>query len=157
MARARADRMMNGISTSARPRGRFGLRGRIALLGALVLALAAGALGRVVQLDGWSAFASLGGAIVVAIGVVLVSIDRHVTRSLARLRLTVETMTRGDLSLRVDAIGTDAFGAIAGSLDEMNAGMSALVADIRSESTFVSQAGEALAAGTGEFAQRTER
>jgi methyl-accepting chemotaxis protein len=86
-----------------------------------------------------------------------VSLHRYLARSLKPLQASVRAMKDGDLSGRVDLKSGDEFGAIAASLDDMNANLSALVADIRSEATFVSQASESLAADTGELAQRTER
>ncbi|HEX7687843.1 MAG TPA: methyl-accepting chemotaxis protein, partial [Burkholderiaceae bacterium] len=76
---------------------------------------------------------------------------------LASLDDGIAAMRGGDLSARRVA-GDDAeFDGIARALEDMNARMSALVADIRSGATFVSQAGASLAAGTGDLARRTER
>ena len=150
--------MTHTFSAKAPMRGaRFSLRVRIASIGAPAFVLAIGAIVRVAQIDGFSTLVIVGAALALAIGAGLVALDRHVARSLACLQRAVDAMTHGDLSRSVELPAGDEFGAIAGALDAMNAGMSALVADIRSESTFVSQAGESLAAGTGELAQRTER
>jgi len=89
--------------------------------------------------------------------VLLARVHLQMSRSLARIQVSVDAMRDGDLSRRIELRGRDQFTAIAGALDDMNATMSGLVADIRSESTFVSQASEALAAGTGDLSQRTER
>ena len=133
------------------------VRRRIIVLAAACVALALCAGVRLVLLEGFSAVAiaciALG---VVAVGL-SVSLHRHLARSLSPLQASVRAMKDGDLSGRIGMTGDDEFGAIAASLDDMNANLSALVADIRSEATFVSQASESLAAGTGELAQRTER
>ena len=133
------------------------VRRRIVLLGVTCVALALCAGVRLVQLEG----ASVAAIVCVALGAVAaalsVSLHRYLARSLRPLQAGVRAMKDGDLSRRIDVGSRDEFGAIAASLDEMNANMSALVADIRSEATFVSQASESLAAGTSELAQRTER
>jgi len=133
------------------------VRRRIAVMGIVGVALALCAGVRLVQLEGLSAGAVvciLLGAAGAALGV---SLYRTLSRSLRPLQAGVLRMKDGDLSGRIDLEGRDEFRAIAASLDDMNANMSALVADIRSEATFVSQASESLAAGTGDLAQRTER
>ena len=133
------------------------VRLRIALLGAACAALALCASVRLVQLEGFSA-AAIACAVLGAVAAGLaVSLQRYLARSLRPLQASVRAMKDGDLSGRVALNGGGEFGVIAASLDDMNANLSALVADIRSEATFVSQAGESLAAGTGELAQRTER
>ena len=133
------------------------VRRRIALLGATCVALALCAGVRLVQLEGCSAAAIVCVALGAVAAALSVSLHRYLARSLQPLQAGVRAMKDGDLSRRIDADSRDEFGAIAASLDEMNANMSALVADIRSEATFVSQASESLAAGTSELAQRTER
>jgi methyl-accepting chemotaxis protein len=133
------------------------VRRRIAALGIVCVALSLCAGVRLVQLDGLSAGAVVCimlGAAGAALGA---SLYRTLSRSLRPLQAGVLAMKDGDLSGRIDLEGRDEFRAIAASLDDMNANMSALVADIRSEATFVSQASESLAAGTGDLAQRTER
>ena len=137
--------------------GGASVRLRVTLLGGVCALLALGAGARLVQLDGLSpltlACLALGA---VAIGL-SVSLQRHLAHALRPLQASVHAMKAGDLSRPIDAATGGEFGAIAASLDDMNANLSALVADIRSEATFVSQASESLAAGTTELAQRTER
>jgi len=133
------------------------VRRRIALLGIVCVALALCACVRLMQLQGLS----VAGIVCLVLGLAAValsaSLHRTLSRSLQPLQSGVLAMKDGDLSRHIDIDGHDEFRAIAQSLDDMNAHMSALVADIRSEATFVSQASESLAAGTGELAQRTER
>jgi methyl-accepting chemotaxis protein len=133
------------------------MRRRITLLGSVGLALASCAGVRLVQLEGFSIVALACIALGAANVALCVWLHRYLARSLQPLGASVRAMKDGDLSGRIDMKSTDEFGAIAASLDDMNANMSALVADIRSEATFVSQASESLAAGTSELAQRTER
>jgi len=136
---------------------RASVRRRIALLGSTCVALALCAGTRLAQLEGVSAMAIVCVVLGAAAALLALSLHRYLARSLAPLQASVRAMKDGDLS-RVIALGSrDEFGAIAASLDDMNANMSALVADIRSEATFVSQASESLASGTNELAQRTER
>ena len=137
--------------------GSGSVRRRIAALGfaCVVLALCAGV--RLVQLQGLSVVTIVCIALGVGAAALSASIYRTLARSLQPLQAGVRAMQDGDLSRHIAVAGRDEFGAIATSLDDMNANLSALVADIRSEATFVSQASEMLAAGTGELAQRTER
>jgi methyl-accepting chemotaxis protein len=133
------------------------VRRRIAVLGMACLALALCACVRLVQLEGMSTTAIVCFVLGVAAAALSLSLHRHLARSLQPLQASVRAMKDGDLSGRIDSKSRDEFGAIAASLDAMNANMSALVADIRSEATFVSQASGSLAAGTSDLAQRTER
>jgi methyl-accepting chemotaxis protein len=110
-----------------------------------------------VQVECFSAVALVCIVLGAAAAALSASLDRYLARSLQPLQASVRAMRDGDLSQRIDMKSGDEFGAIAKSLDDMNANLSALVADIRSEATFVSQASESLAAGTSELAQRTER
>ena len=133
------------------------VRRRITLLALACVALALCAGVRLLQVDGLSvvALACLAlGAVAVTLAL---SLQRQLTGSLRPLQASVHAMKSGDLSRPIGMAGGGEFGAIAASLDDMNANLSALVADIRSEATFVSQASESLAAGTSELAQRTER
>src|ERR1700712_731937 len=136
---------------------RASVRRRIALLGGACVVLALCACARLVQLEGFSAVAFVCVALGTTAAALSMSLHRYLARSLKPLQASVRAMKDGDLSGRVDLKSGDEFGAIAASLDDMNATLSALVADIRSEATFVSQASESLAADTGELAQRTER
>jgi methyl-accepting chemotaxis protein len=133
------------------------VRRRVALLGALCIALALCACVRLAQLEGLSMAAIGCGLLGLGAAGLCASLHRSLARALAPLQAGVSAMQDGDLSRRLDLKTGDEFGAIADSLDAMNANMSALVADIRSEATFVSQASESLASGTTELAQRTER
>jgi len=133
------------------------VRRRIAALGFACVALALCAGVRLVQLQGLSVVTIVCIALGAGAAALSASIYRTLARSLQPLQAGVRAMKDGDLSRHIDVAGRDEFGAIAASLDDMNASLSALVADIRSEATFVSQASETLAVGTGELAQRTER
>jgi methyl-accepting chemotaxis protein len=133
------------------------VRRRITLLGMAGVASTLCAVVRLVWLEGWSASAIACVALGAAGLALAVSLHRHLARSLSPLQASARAMKDGDLSGHIALKGGGEFGAIATSLDDMNANLSALVADIRSEATFVSQASESLASGTGELAQRTER
>jgi len=135
----------------------LGLRRRAALLAGLVLLLGGAACARLAWHEGVSAAVLALGAAAPALAWLVAACQRETAQALAGFRAAVEAMKRGDLSAQAATGARGEFGTIAQALEEMNAGMSALVADIRSEATFVAQAGESLAAGTGELAQRTER
>ena len=133
------------------------VRRRIALLGTACVALAGCAGVRLVQLEGVAPSAVVCIVLGVGAAALAASLHRTLARTLAPLQATVRAMKDGDLSRTIATTRRDEFGAIAASLDDMNANMSALVADIRSEATYLSQASESLAGGTSELAQRTER
>jgi len=133
------------------------VRRRIMLLALACVALALCAGVRLLQVDGLSVVAVTCLALGAVAVVLALSLHVQFARSLAPLQASVRAMKDGDLSRRVDGVRGAEFGAIAATLDDVNANLSALVADIRSEATFVSQASETLAAGTTELAQRTER
>ena len=133
------------------------VRRRITLLALACVALALCAGVRLLQVDGLSVVALTCLALGAVSVTLALSLQRQLAASLRPLQASVHAMKDGDLSRQVDAVRGAEFGAIAASLDDMNANLSALVADIRSEATFVSQASETLAAGTTELAQRTER
>jgi len=140
-----------------RTRAGASVRRRIMLLALACVALALCAGVRLLQVEGLTLVAATCLALgAVAVGLAL-SLQRQLARSLAPLQASVHAMKDGDLSRRIDTVRGAEFGAIAASLDDVNANLSALVADIRSEATFVSQASQTLAAGTTELAQRTER
>jgi len=88
---------------------------------------------------------------------VLLGCLKHVSRGLATLRTTVGAMQAGDLSQSLRVEGRDPIAAIGAGLDAINARMSALVADVRSESLLVSHSGRRLAEGTADLSDRTER
>jgi methyl-accepting chemotaxis protein len=155
------DRMSDGRGWLAAPArvflGRLGLRARAALLAGLCLALAGFASVRLAIAEGPSAAVFALAGLGLALGWLVAAAQAEVAQALAGLHTTLDAMKRGDLSIQATAAAGGEFGAIATALEEMNASLSALVADIRTEATFVSQAGESLASGTGELAQRTER
>ena len=133
------------------------VRRRITLLSLACVALALCAGVRLLQVDGLSVVALVCLALGAVATALALSLQRQLAGSLQPLQASVHAMKDGDLSHPVAGVRGAEFGAIAASLDDMNANLSALVADIRSEATFVSQASQTLAAGTTELAQRTER
>jgi len=152
-----ASRTSLALATASAAGLRRGVAARIALIAGVGLLLAGLCAVRLVRLEGASPTAVACVALGLALCGLLAGLHLQITRSLARIRAAIDTMRDGDLSRRIEPHGGDQFAAIAGALDAMNATMSGLVADIRSESTFVSQASERLASGTAELSQRTER
>ena len=133
------------------------VRRRVILLAALGTALAVCAVASLAWREGLSVPTLVCGALGLAVAALSVGLLRALARALAPLHANVRAMSDGDLSRRLDPTSDDEFAAIARSLDDMNHNMSALVADIRSEATFVAQASKSLATDTGELSQRTER
>jgi methyl-accepting chemotaxis protein len=72
------------------------------------------------------------------------------------LKRSVAKLTAGDFTPHVQLRGTDELSAVGQSLDAMTGRLSALVADIRSNSTMVAQAGFGLAEDTKALSERTE-
>jgi methyl-accepting chemotaxis protein len=142
-----------GSGLAARP----GWRG-----GMLLAALAAAGLGAISTACLWRLDGVCAGTVACAVlgagttGLLLL-IRSRVARSLRRLHEALEAMKRGDLSNACGVADAGEIGAIAGALDAMNFNLSAIVADIRSQSTLVSDAGRSLAAGTSELSERTVR
>jgi methyl-accepting chemotaxis protein len=130
---------------------------RIVLLAAASVTLAVCAVASLLRRDGLSPAAIGCGVLGLAVLGLALGLPRALVGALAPLQANVSAMRDGDLSRRLDPTANDEFAAIARSLDDMNFNMSALVADIRTEATFVAQASESLASDTGELSQRTER
>ena len=72
------------------------------------------------------------------------------------LQRSVAKLTAGDFTVQVQLRGTDELSVVGQSLDVMTGRLSALVADIRSNSTMVAQAGLGLAEDTKALSERTE-
>jgi methyl-accepting chemotaxis protein len=140
-----------------RPWAGLGLRARGRVLAGAAVALAAAAAWRLVRVEGPAADAAAVGAAGAALAWLAAASHRQAARALAALDAGIAAMREGDLSARAVSLDDPEFDGIARALEAMNARMSALVADIRSGATFVSQAGASLATGTGELARRTER
>ncbi|WP_169732552.1 methyl-accepting chemotaxis protein [Derxia gummosa] len=87
----------------------------------------------------------------------LLAFWRSVIGSLDELMHAVEATARGDLSHEVKVSGRDEFARIGAAVEHMNARLSALVADIRSNAVMVAHSGFTLAEGTQRLSDRTEQ
>jgi len=127
----------------------MGLMGLLAVLPWLLWGLQ-------VQLAG---AARWGGVVAVAGVQVCLALALYRTHRASMQRLVdgVDAMRRGDLTQRIDLTGPGEHAAMAGVLDAVNARLSAMVADVRSDSVVVSLAGQSLASGSDDLSQRTER
>ena len=146
-------------STPARSRGlaAMGWRAALATCGVTIAALAAFAcweIGRTQGLGSASVACGALGAVAIALLIVL---DRGLGRTLRRLRVALDAIRQGDLSVGCALSEPGEIGAIGAALAAMNFNLSAIVADVRSQSTLVSDAGRSLADGTAELSKRTVR
>ena len=76
--------------------------------------------------------------------------------ALRALQGSVTQLAAGDFSTKVQLRGTDELSVVAQAIDGMTGRLSEMVADIRSNSTMVAQAGFSLAADTKKLSERTE-
>ena len=145
------------LAPGLRAMQRLGTGAKIALFAVPSLAMLTIAAAREAQRDasGWAIHASV--AVIVGLAYAAIALYVHLARSLTDLQSAAAAMSRGDLSLRVAIAGRDEFAAIGRALDAVNEKLSGVVANIRSNSTLVSQSGESLAGGTAELSARTEQ
>ncbi|WP_176256802.1 methyl-accepting chemotaxis protein [Derxia lacustris] len=102
---------------------------------------------------------AIGVAVVVNLGLMwlLTAFRASVIGSLREVQQAVDATARGDLAHQVKVAGKDEFAQIGASVEHMNARLSALVADIRSNAVMVAQSGFTLAEGTQRLSERTEQ
>jgi len=130
---------------------RLPLRGKLAVVALVgVLALAPIAVG--LPAAGWLAGA---GAALLLYG--LACIDLSFRADMRRVMQAMEATAGGDLQVRVKVVGHDEMAALARLLDRTVASISAMVAEVRSNSALVAHAGQSLARGNRELADRTEQ
>ncbi|WP_326491081.1 methyl-accepting chemotaxis protein [Hydrogenophaga sp. NFH-34] len=100
--------------------------------------------------------------VAVAVGIVLVAFlmlsfyCSFVTDFRRAIDVMRQTAT-GNLRTHIAVHGRDELAELAGLLDRMNANLSAMVAEVRSNSALVAFAGKSLAAGNRDLADRTEQ
>ncbi|MGP1628750.1 MAG: methyl-accepting chemotaxis protein [Giesbergeria sp.] len=101
----------------------------------------------------WTAFAVGVLLVVYLISVVALALSDDI----AALAGAMEQATRGDLRARTTLRGSSEMAALGRLLDAMVLTLSAMVADVRSNSALVSHAGEVLSSGNRALADRTEQ
>ena len=136
---------------------RLGTGAKVSLFALPSLALLMSAVVREAQLGASAWVMGVASVAFLLLAYVAVALHTHFSRSLHDLQAATDAMSRGDLSGRIAIEGRDEFAAIARSLDSVNEKLSGVVANIRSNSTLVSQSGESLAGGTAELSARTEQ
>ena len=130
---------------------RLPLRGKLAVVALVgLLSLAPVAMG--LPGDKWLAG---GGAALLLYG--LVCLDLSFRADMRRVMAAMEATAGGDLQVRVKVVGQDEMAALARLLDRTVASVSAMVAEVRSNSALVAHAGQSLARGNRELADRTEQ
>ena len=85
-----------------------------------------------------------------------VAFFHSVAGTLGAIRRAVARMAEGDFAARIDVQGRDELAAIGRSLEALSGRMSETVADIRSNSSVVAQAGSQLASDSRALSERTE-
>ena len=76
--------------------------------------------------------------------------------AISALKRSVGLLAEGDFAFRVRLRGTDELSVVGASLDTMTGRLSEMVADVRSNSSMVAQAGFSLASDTKALSERTE-
>ena len=76
--------------------------------------------------------------------------------AIGALQRSVNLLAAGDFAFQVRLRGTDELSVVGNSLDKMTGRLSEMVADVRSNSSMVAQAGFSLAADTKALSERTE-
>jgi len=100
---------------------------------------------------------SIAAAVMCCIAYLLAAFGASVLSSLNQLKSAVDATANGNLAHQVIVPGTDEFAQIGASVERMNAHLSAMVADIRSNAVMVAQSGYTLADGTSRLSERTEQ
>jgi methyl-accepting chemotaxis protein len=144
------------LSPGVRLMRRFGLRARLAALAALMI-FTMGMAGAAAAAAGLSAFAFMAwvsGALLVYLGAAFAA---GLVTDLQRITDAASAMAQGNLRLALQVDGRDELSKLARVLDGMSWKLSAMVADVRTNSALVAQAGQSLAAGNRDLAGRTEQ
>ena len=136
----------------------LGLRGKTTLLTLVCLSMVTVLVAGTAQEHGLLHWTTLGWLLAgLLIGYLLLCFHLQMANSLADLQSATDRMLKGDLSQSMTIVGRDEFADIGRALNTVNENLSALVADIRSSTTLVSQAGNSLAGNTADLSSRTEQ
>jgi methyl-accepting chemotaxis protein-1 (serine sensor receptor) len=95
-------------------------------------------------------------AVVVLGGLVTAWLGRSITQPLNRAVQFAQTVAAGDLRSRIDAAGKDETAQLLRALQEMNASLARIVADVRSGTDTIATASSQIAAGNHDLSARTE-
>jgi methyl-accepting chemotaxis protein len=76
---------------------------------------------------------------------------------LARLQQGLERALAGDLTVRIAFSGQDELARLGQSIEQLTQGLSAMVADVRSNAALVAYSGQGLASNNSELSDRTEQ
>jgi len=151
---------MSGISflsPGVRVMRRLRLGGKLVVLaGAAVCPLMLWwGLSRWPSVAGWAPLAALGGLAV--LGYLMLSFHASFMHDFRRVFQHMELTAGGNLRSALSVQGHDELADLARLLDRMTGGLSAMVAEVRSNSALVAHAGQSLAAGNRDLAERTEQ
>jgi methyl-accepting chemotaxis protein len=136
---------------------RLRLRGKLALLAAVSLLplLAIGVMSGLTVSGQWVMFTALAGATVLAY--LTLSFYASFMADFKRVLAGMEHTAAGNLRSTQRSQGQDELAELARLLDSMVGRLSAMVAEVRSNSALVAHAGKSLAMGNRELADRTEQ
>ena len=104
----------------------------------------------------WLAQLSVGIATVFGVAYLTAVFFRTSFGAIGALKRSVGLLAEGDFAFQVRLRGTDELSVVGTSLDTMTGQLSAMVADVRSNSSMVAQAGLSLASDTKALSERTE-
>lgn len=134
---------------------RLRLKGKFMLLGGLgLMSMVAAWLITIQAGPAWGLVTGMTG-----IGVFIyfvLALYRNVANEVQRLLHTMTETTQGNLTCRIQAIGSDELAQMARHLDGMIVALSSMVAEIRSNAALVAQAGHSLTQDNRALAERTE-
>lgn len=81
---------------------------------------------------------------------------RSTVAAFSSLQKSINVLASGDLSTSVEVIGRDEFTDIGRALEQMVAGLSAMVASVRNDASLVAATGESMTARSRSLAERTD-
>ena len=87
----------------------------------------------------------------------LMAFYRNLMSTVHSLRESAQTVSSGDLTRQIHIEGSDELAVTGRTIEEMNLTLSALVANVRSNSHMVSQVGQGLSANISDLSARTEQ
>lgn len=133
----------------------MGLSAKLSMLGVLLAATAG--LGAAAAARSSPALGISAALAAVVLGYLALSFGAALAMDLRRVTDAARAMAEGNLRDAIQAKGRDEIAQLAAVLDGMSWKLSAMVADVRTNSALVAQAGQSLAVGNRDLAGRTEQ
>lgn len=96
-------------------------------------------------------------AVTVLLAIISIAISRSITRPLAKAVDLAKRVSRGDLTHRIDASGSDEIGTLLAALNEMSMQLSGLITDVFRSAEAVDVTAAEIAQSNEELSQRTQQ